>query len=81
AMNVASIETVWAGEITPPMGRRVQAWDYKPRETSLEKGAEAGRFNMGSTVILLFAKDRVRWEPEYRPGAAVRMGRKLATRL
>lgn len=79
AMNVASIETVWAGEVTPPMGRRVQMWNYKPSEMRLEKGAEVGRFNMGSTVILLFAKGRVRWEPEYRPGTLVRMGRKLAS--
>ena len=80
AMNVASIETVWAGEITPPMGRTVRAWTYKEGELRLEQGAELGRFNMGSTVILLFAKDRIRWEPGYGPGASVRMGRKIATR-
>lgn len=81
ALNVASIETVWAGEITPPRGRRIQTWSYEPGEVRLEKGAEAGRFNMGSTVILLFAEGRVRWDPEYRPGAVVRMGNKLATLL
>ena len=81
AMNVASIETVWAGEITPPAGRTVRAWTYPEGEVRLEKGAELGRFNMGSTVILLFAKDRIRWEADYTPGAPVRMGRKLATRL
>ena len=78
ALNVASIETVWAGEVTPPQRRRVQAWDYAG-EIQLAKGAEAGRFNMGSTVILLFAKDRIRWEESYQPAAAVRMGRKLAS--
>lgn len=80
AMNVASIETVWAGEVTPPARREVRAWDYRPGEVKLEKGAEMGRFNMGSTVILLFAKDRIRWESGYGPGSAVRMGRRLATR-
>ena len=81
AMNVASIETVWAGEITPPAARTVRAWTYPEGEVRLEKGAELGRFNMGSTVILLFAKDRIRWEPDYAPGSPVRMGRKIATRL
>ena len=78
ALNVASIETVWAGEVTPPQRPRVQTWDYAG-EVQLAKGAEVGRFNMGSTVILLFAKDRIRWEDGYGPGTAVRMGRKLAT--
>ena len=81
AMNVASIETVWAGVVTPPQGRSVRTWNYKSGEFRLEKGAEAGRFNMGSTVILLFAKDRVRWEADYGPGSVVRMGRRLATKL
>jgi phosphatidylserine decarboxylase len=79
AMNVASIETVWAGEVTPPTRNDVRAWDYRSGEVKLEKGAELGRFNMGSTVILLFAKDRIRWETGYGPGSALRMGRKLAT--
>ena len=79
AMNVASIETVWAGEVTPPQRAGVRTWDYKPGEVSLKRGAEMGRFNMGSTVILLFAKDRIRWESTYTPGVPVRMGRKLAS--
>ena len=79
ALNVASIETVWAGEVTPPQRRRVQAWDYETGTIRLAKGEEAGRFNMGSTVVLLFAKDRIRWEQDYRPAVIVRLGRKLAS--
>lgn len=78
AMNVASIETVWAGEVTPPQRLRVQGWDYAG-EIQLAKGAEVGRFNMGSTVILLFGKDRIRWDESYQPATPVRMGRRLAT--
>jgi len=78
ALNVASIETVWAGEVTPPQRPQVQSWDYAG-EVQLAKGAEVGRFNMGSTVVLLFAKDRIRWEEGYRPGSSVQMGCKLAT--
>jgi phosphatidylserine decarboxylase len=79
ALNVASIETVWAGEITPPQRSSVQAWDYGKDEIQLAKGAEVGRFNMGSTVILLFATDRVRWDESYKAATPTRMGRKLAT--
>ena len=81
AMNVASIETVWAGEVTPPQRRAVRSWDYKPGEVTLPKGAEVGRFNMGSTVILLFANGRIRWESAFTAGSPVRMGIRLATQL
>ncbi len=80
AINVASIETVWAGAITPPLGTTIRHWSYPPNgegAVRLDKGAELGRFNMGSTVILLFGRDAVRWEAEIRPGALVRMGQRL----
>lgn len=80
AINVASIETVWAGAITPPLGKIIRHWSYPPNGDGvvrLDKGAELGRFNMGSTVILLFGRGAVRWEPESRAGAAVRMGQRL----
>ena len=47
----------------------------------LKKGAELGRFNMGSTVILLFSRARIRWDPGLLTGAAVRMGQRIATLL
>jgi len=53
AINVAAIETVWAGLITPPTKAAVEHVDYEPATCSLQKGEEMGRFNMGSTVILL----------------------------
>lgn len=80
AINVASIETVWVGAITPPLGKIVRHWRYPPNgdgAVRLDKGAELGRFNMGSTVILLFGRDAMRWEPEIRAGATVRMGQRL----
>ena len=80
AINVASIETVWAGVITPPLGDRIRRWRYPATGADgivLAKGAELGRFNMGSTVILLFARDAVCWDPAIHAGAVVRMGQKL----
>ncbi|HEY3643858.1 MAG TPA: archaetidylserine decarboxylase [Gammaproteobacteria bacterium] len=81
ALNVASIETVWAGEVTPPQRSQVQSVDYQAGMIKLTKGQEAGRFNMGSTVVLLFGKDRIRWDESYQPAAATRMGRKIASIL
>ncbi|MEO9053516.1 MAG: archaetidylserine decarboxylase [Steroidobacteraceae bacterium] len=75
ALNVGSIATVWAGDITPASGRVPAA--LPPQEVSLEKGEELGRFNMGSTVILLFQKDRARWNDELRAGTTVRLGQSL----
>ncbi|MCB1826201.1 MAG: phosphatidylserine decarboxylase [Candidatus Competibacteraceae bacterium] len=80
AINVASIETVWAGAITPPLGTTIRHWRYPPSGAGaarLDKGAEMGRFNMGSTVILLFGAGAVRWETAIQPGVAVRMGQAL----
>ena len=80
AINVASIETVWAGASTPPLGKTIRRWDYPlsgDGTVRLEKGAEMGRFNMGSTVIVLFGPGQVRWEAEFKPGATVRMGQRL----
>ena len=80
AINVASIATVWAGAITPPLGESIRSWSYPPNgdgATRLDKGAEMGRFNLGSTVILLFGRGAVRWETDIRSGAAVRMGQRL----
>lgn len=81
ALNVGSIETVWAGEITPPREYVLRSWDYLDHRLELVKGAELGRFNMGSTVILLFAADRVRWQREFSPGSVVHMGQRIATLL
>ncbi|MDH5377019.1 MAG: archaetidylserine decarboxylase [Gammaproteobacteria bacterium] len=78
AIFVASIETVWAGEVTPPAGSQVRSWDYKNEKISLKKGDELGRFNMGSTVILLFEKDRIKWSPELSANSPVIMGQYLA---
>ncbi|WP_025823247.1 archaetidylserine decarboxylase [Shewanella marina] len=82
ATIVASIETVWAGTITPPTGKQVFTWDY-PTEGSdaitLEKGQEMGRFKLGSTVVLLFGKDAIeKFEDELAPKTVTRMGQRFA---
>jgi phosphatidylserine decarboxylase len=75
ALNVGSMATVWAGDITPAARRTTTR--LPPREVSLEKGAEMGRFNMGSTVILLFQRNRARWNADLTAGAIVKLGQSL----
>ena len=77
AMLVSSMDTVWAGTVTPPRAHRVQSGDWSRRGIRLEKGAEMGRFNMGSTVIVLLPPEAVSSIEELGPGDVVRMGQKL----
>lgn len=84
ATIVASIETVWAGTVTPPTGNDVFRWQYPaegPNAVHLDKGAEMGRFKLGSTVVLTFAKDAIELLPTNFPGAVTRMGTAFATKL
>ena len=82
AIFVASCETVWAGEITPPAGKKVRSWDYRQATDApqLAKGEEMGRFNMGSTVVMLLPKGSCQWDAAAQPGAKVVMGQALARR-
>jgi phosphatidylserine decarboxylase len=77
ALNVGSMATVWAGDITPAARRVITR--LPAQDVSLEKGEELGRFNMGSTVILLFQQDRARWLGDVRGGAIVRLGQSLGS--
>lgn len=78
ALNVGSMATVWAGDITPRPGRTVTR--IPGPAVDLQKGAELGRFNMGSTVIMLFEPNRMRWHPLLRAGSVVHLGRAIGRR-
>ena len=78
AINVAAIETVWAGLVTPPAGQAIKRWDYNDdNRINLNKGDEMGRFNMGSTVILLFP-DSMTWGSTISPEKTLQMGEEIA---
>ncbi len=80
ALFVGSIETVWNGEINPPPRRR-HAVTTLVRGVGLAVplGAEIGRFNMGSTVILVFEPGEIEWSSTLTAGATVRMGERIGT--
>ena len=79
AMIVASIETVWAGLVTPPRRElKTQRYDAAARAPiTLDKGAEMGRFKLGSTAIVLFGPEQVQWSSELAAGSSVSMGQQL----
>ncbi|MET0356679.1 MAG: archaetidylserine decarboxylase [Cellvibrio sp.] len=78
AMIVAGIETVWDGQIAPMGSGEPETSLYPYQNITLERGAEMGRFKLGSTAVILFAKDKIIWEPQFISGAATRVGVKLA---
>lgn len=81
AMIVGSIETVWAGNITPPTASDITRWDYTDNPTSLKKGDEMGRFKLGSTVILLMQKSHWQWHETIQNEADIKLGEKLITKV
>ncbi len=76
ALFVGSMSTVWAGEITPHRDARLSELAAKGSAIRLERGAEMGRFNMGSTVILLLGSG-VQWAPALVAGNPVRVGESI----
>ena len=77
AINVAAIETAWHGLVTPPAGKRISRYCYRNADRSYATGEEMGRFNMGSTVILL-TPPSITWSDRLGPGRVLKMGEKIA---
>lgn len=75
AIFVGSIQTSWHGQITPPYGKYVKSFDYIDKEFELNKGDELGRFNMGSTVIMLLPEGAP--ELKLHSGQVLRMGQSV----
>lgn len=83
AIFVASVDTVWHGTVTPPTWPTMQSWQYgnDERQIHLMKGEEMGRFNMGSTVILLYGPDKIHWNEQLIANAPVQMGQQIGAIL
>ena len=82
AIFVGGMETVWQGEVSPAKVREIRSWDYNTdsmSQTSFLMGEEMARFNMGSTVILLFEEKRIQWSKGIEVGASVKMGEAIGS--
>lgn len=76
ATIVGSMATVWHGGISRK--GPVREWDYEPGQVSLKQGDEMGRFLLGSTVVMLFPKSDLQFNPAWQPGGTIRMGELMA---
>lgn len=80
ATIVGSMATVWHGVVNPPRSKQVREWRYDDQQIVLKKGEEMGRFLLGSTVVMLFPKGDLRFNPAWAPTGAIRMGEAMAQR-
>ena len=81
ATIVASIETTWAGTITPPAGKDIFRWSYPATGVDaihFEKGDEMGRFKLGSTVVSTFAPNMIDFNEQAGPETVTRLGEHYA---
>ena len=79
ATIVGSMATVWHGVVNPPRSGRLADIRYGRQGVSLCQGAEMGRFLLGSTVVMLFPKGALQFNPAWQPGAPVRLGEAMAS--
>lgn len=83
ATIVGGIETVWHGVVNASRGGVVRGWDYpEPGRPPVElaRGAEMGRFLLGSTIVVLLPPGPLAFDPALGPAAPIRMGQALARR-
>ena len=74
ATIVGSMATVWHGVVNPPRIGKIREWHYDGQEVALKKGAEMGRFLLGSTVVMLFASNQLEFNRQWVPAKSIRMG-------
>ena len=79
ATIVGSMATVWHGVVNPPRRGHLRDWHYAPGEVTLEKGAEMGRFLLGSTVVMLFGQGAMHFNPQWVPERSIRLGEALGS--
>lgn len=79
ATIVGSMATAWHGVVNPPRPGRVRRWNYDGADAPrLAQGDEMGRFLLGSTVVLLWPRAPLRFNPRWAPGHTVRLGEAMA---
>ncbi|KTT14150.1 archaetidylserine decarboxylase [Pseudacidovorax intermedius] len=78
ATIVGSMATVWHGVVNPPRGGEIREWRYDDPALRFAKGQEMGRFLLGSTVVMLFPRPALAFNPDWSPGRAVRLGEPMA---
>jgi len=80
ATIVGSMATAWHGVVNPPRMARICDWNYEPGQVTLKKGEEMGRFLLGSTVVMLFQRGAISFNPDWQPEGPVRLGQPMGNR-
>ena len=81
ATIVGSMATTWHGVVNPPRSAQVREWSYDAQQIVLRQGDEMGRFLLGSTVVMLFPKDRLHFNPAWAPVRAIRLGEAMGVKV
>jgi phosphatidylserine decarboxylase len=80
ATIVGSMATVWHGVVNPKRTGKVSEWTYADQDIRLTKGEEMGRFLLGSTIVMLFQRDTIAFNPDWAPERSVRLGEAMGDR-
>ena len=84
ATIVGSMATIWHGLVNPPRRPQVTVWGYGSEKIPapfLRRGAEMGRFLLGSTVVLLWPQDTIRFNPHWKAASPVCMGQEMGQKM
>lgn len=77
AMIVASIETVWAGQIAPSKLEKHSERYQEHAPITIRRGEEMGKFKLGSTAIVLFPANVMNWDDSMQSANSIQLGQKL----
>ncbi|WP_206085670.1 archaetidylserine decarboxylase [Massilia polaris] len=80
ATIVGSMATVWHGVVNPPRQAKVCEWRYDDQQVVLKKGEEMGRFLLGSTIVMLFKPDTIKFNQDWAPERGIRLGEMMGNR-
>lgn len=78
ATIVGSMATIWHGVVNPPRSKDIREWTYPEQAITVKKGHEMGRFLLGSTVVMLFPGERLRFNSEWIAGKTICLGEAMA---
>ncbi len=81
ATIVGSMATVWHGVVNPPRSAEIREWRYDDKTIKLEKGDEMGRFLLGSTVVMLFPKNTLKFNTTWSPSRPLKMGEMMGNKI
>lgn len=81
ATIVGSMATVWHGIINPPRSKKIRTWDYSEQNITLKQGEEMGRFLLGSTVVMLFPKNTIRFNDLWKAEKPIKLGEMMGNAL